>query len=167
MERAAVLLRSVVLEDGKGAPLPLWSKDDALERIASDFPRCRDVESCVDAESLRGVLETYDDGSLTVSRMGGNAVEGTVNARQAGVMFLSVPFDDGWHLWVDEKPAEIRRVNLGFIGTDLSPGTHSFRMKYRSRGLRTGGLAGLAAAFGLAGVSVFLRIRRRRAQPAA
>jgi uncharacterized membrane protein YfhO len=161
-ERAAVLLRAAVVEPAVGAATARVSKNDALALIAPDFPECRDSEDCISEDALKAALESWDDHAVNITRMRGNRIEGTVEAKEAGVLFLSVAHDKGWRLLVDGASAPVLRVNLGFLGAELPAGKHTFRLDYTSPGVATGGLLSLLGLVGLGGAVVARRLKVRR-----
>jgi len=60
-----------------------------------------------------------------------NRFTGSVNARESGVLFLSIPYDIQWQVFVDGKPAPVKAVLDGtFIGVDLTSGQHSLKISY-------------------------------------
>lgn len=63
--------------------------------------------------------------------------EGSINLSDSQVVFSSIPYDDGWHIYEDGK--EIQKKNYaGFIGLDIGKGTHSLKFYYKTKGLNTG-----------------------------
>lgn len=88
-------------------------------------------------------------------------VEGTVTNTTDGTLMISVPYEDGWHAYVDGKEAEIIRADFGFMALPLTSGSHQITLKYQAPGLRLGILLSLVGwALFLAGLG--LRQLRRR-----
>lgn len=84
------------------------------------------------------VTEVYEDGH----------VKGNVTATQEmPLLFLSVPMEDGWKLYVDGKEQEIIPLVEGaFIGARLSPGEHEIELVFEAPGSRAGMYCSLAGA---------------------
>ena len=54
-------------------------------------------------------------------------------------MFFSIPYDDGWTATVNGKPAEIEKVNIGFMAVKVSGHEKSeIKFSYRTPLLREG-----------------------------
>lgn len=88
-------------------------------------------------------------------------VEGTVTNTTDGTLMVSVPYEDGWHAYVDGEEAEIIRADFGFMALPLTSGSHQITLKYQAPGLRVGILLSLVGwALFLAGLG--LRQFRRR-----
>lgn len=46
-------------------------------------------------------------------------------------VFTSVPYDEGWSVYVDGNKIDYEKVQLGFIGFELEPGTYHIEFKYQ------------------------------------
>lgn len=87
--------------------------------------------------------ELYDalkDHQLTIQRMKGNRLEGAVEStEEKNILFLSIPYDRGWHIYVDGVESDIiRAVNDTFLAVELQPGYHHIEMVYRDEAFRLG-----------------------------
>ena len=54
----------------------------------------------------------------------------TYEAPQDGQLVIRYPFDTKWRLTVDDRPAEINKVDTYFIGFPLSKGVHKILLEY-------------------------------------
>ncbi len=54
------------------------------------------------------------------------------------LVFFSVPYDEGWTAYVNGEPAEIEKVNVGFMAVKVGKGTSNIRFEYRTPGLANG-----------------------------
>lgn len=62
-------------------------------------------------------------------------IEGEINVTESGVMFTSIPYDEGWQVYVDGKEAEkISLLEDAFIGVLLEKGKHNVKMCYEPVG---------------------------------
>ena len=62
----------------------------------------------------------------------------SVERDRANLVFFSVPYDDGWSATVNGKPAEIEKVNSGFMAVKVDSGTSEIRFDYLTPGLIDG-----------------------------
>jgi uncharacterized membrane protein YfhO len=65
-------------------------------------------------------------------------VSGSIQAQQAGILFLSIPYSEGWHLKVDGVATEALKVNFAFIGVPITKGKHQIELAYRPPYFRLG-----------------------------
>lgn len=67
----------------------------------------------------------------------------TVSA-EAPHIFTSIPDDEGWSVYVDDKQIETYTCHLGLIGFDLAKGTHHVKFVYRTPYLMSGIICSIA-----------------------
>ena len=66
-------------------------------------------------------------------------LSGTVTASaERPLLYLPVPYEKGWHAVVDGSKAEITEAMPGMLGLRLTPGTHTFRLRYVPQGIAAG-----------------------------
>ena len=82
------------------------------------------IDSYVDAINN---LKKY---SLDIDEFSDSKIKGKINVDEKRMLFLSIPYDAGWHLWVDGKKAEIQKINIGFMGTVVDKGNHTIELVY-------------------------------------
>ena len=81
----------------------------------------------------------------TESFAGGDYYRGSVDCDQDSVLYLSVPDDKGWEVFVDGRKARKRdAVDICFTGVDLTKGKHTIELKYHTYGVWQGCLITLA-----------------------
>lgn len=79
---------------------------------------------------------------MEVSSRTGGRLAGSIDARDGGLLFLSIPCADGWSAKVDGEPVGIVKVGNGMTGLELGPGEHGVELVYRTPGF----MAGLAVS---------------------
>ena len=60
-----------------------------------------------------------------------NEIVGKITLEQGRMLFFTIPFDKGWKAKVDGIPAELQRMNIGFTGLMLAPGSHTIELAYQ------------------------------------
>ncbi|MEF9919521.1 MAG: YfhO family protein [Erysipelotrichaceae bacterium] len=84
-----------------------------------------------------------------------------INSELGGLMFTSIPYDKGWHIFVDGEKIEYERVNFGFIGFHISPGYHEIEFKYKTPYLKEGSIITVTALI-LLGILKFIQTNRQQ-----
>ena len=54
------------------------------------------------------------------------------------VLFTSIPYEEGWSIYVDGKKTDVKKLYDTFIGVELSVGKHTVEFKYKTPGLNIG-----------------------------
>lgn len=100
--------------------------------------------------SEQGLAEAYEALAVhpwTLTSWTDTSLKGTISCEEMGVMMTSIPYDEGWTIFVDgvEQPAE--KVLDAFLGIRLTPGSHTISMEYTPEGWKLGwGITGASAA---------------------
>ncbi len=76
--------------------------------------------------------------SMDVTTFSDTKIEGTVHADEDCMLMTSIPYDDGWHVYIDGEEDDSWIVLDGFLGVSLEKGDHTITMKYRCPGLLNG-----------------------------
>lgn len=98
-------------------------------------------------------------------------VTGTLNAADDGWLFLSMPINDNWNVFIDGgQVAEIHNANIAFFATPVTKGEHTVEVKYdySSRHVALAiTCAGLALTVIISLVERILRRKKRKAEAAS
>lgn len=78
---------------------------------------------------------------LNVTKFDQTLIEGTIDCKQAGLMYTSIPqTNDNWHIYVDGEEAQISLIGDAMIGVMLTEGQHQITIRYENSALRTGAI---------------------------
>ncbi|SDA14007.1 Uncharacterized membrane protein YfhO [Ruminococcus sp. YE71] len=61
-----------------------------------------------------------------------------INTESSKLVFFSVPYADGWTATVNGQPADIEKVNYGFMAVVVPAGDNEIVFSYETAGLKTG-----------------------------
>lgn len=62
----------------------------------------------------------------------GDVIEGSINVKEDGYFKLSIPYDEGFEIYVDGEKTPYEVVNKSFIGFKIKEGNHDIRIVYVS-----------------------------------
>lgn len=71
-------------------------------------------------------------------RINGNAVAGDIFTEQYKILFMSIPYDQGWNAEIDGESAKIMKANKGYMAIVVPPGYHKIKMQYKIPALKVG-----------------------------
>ncbi len=127
---------------------------DALARWDGLLPRL-DVYAIPDwRESAARLRENACD-RFEVSPSGFTA---HIDAKEAGLLVFTIPYDKGFSATVDGRAAEIVPCDVAFMAVYVEPGEHEIAFAYRTRGLAAGVALSL---FSAAALGAYVLLRRR------
>ena len=75
---------------------------------------------------------------LNITSFKENHIKGNINVDDNNVLFLSIPYDDGFKILVDNKEVDYYKVIDNFIGLDLEKGYHDIEIIYEVKGFKLG-----------------------------
>ena len=78
------------------------------------------------------------------------------------LMFISIPYDEGWTAIIDGVKARIYKANEGFMAVKLEPGEHTVEFRYK-RPLQTAGY--VVSILGIAGYIAYVNRRKNGGKP--
>lgn len=62
----------------------------------------------------------------------GNIIDGTINIKENSYFNISIPYDKGFKILLDNKYIEYEKTNQNFIGFPISKGKHNITIKYNA-----------------------------------
>jgi uncharacterized membrane protein YfhO len=124
--------------------LATWQKDMALiKAVVLDPPfeaaakghyqpiSAGDIGEGFNMQQFETDVQARQNHSLKIDSFSQNEIAGKITLEQDRMLFFTIPFDTGWHAEIDGKPVELLRVNIGFTGLMVTPGSHTIGLKYR------------------------------------
>lgn len=76
---------------------------------------------------------------LKIKRINKNTLEGSINVKKDKQhLFLSIPYEKGWNIYVDGKKVKYQKLFDTFIGVKLLKGKHDIKMVFYPPGLNYG-----------------------------
>ena len=67
-----------------------------------------------------------------------NFIKGNITLDLPGILFFSIPFDEGWEVLVNDQIVNPLRINYGFLGIPLSTGEYAISLKFFPPWLKLG-----------------------------
>lgn len=84
------------------------------------------------------VYERLSQNPLEVSEWRDGYLRGSVEADPGQILFLSIPKDEGWSVFLDGQRVEPEEVLHAFIAIPMTAGRHDIELKYVSAGFQEG-----------------------------
>lgn len=82
----------------------------------------------------KGIKALNDEG-YEITEFKTSSITGKITAKQDGTMYTSIPYEEGWKAYVDDKEVEITPIaDNAMVAVDLPAGTHTVTFKYSPKG---------------------------------
>lgn len=135
--RTAMMLKAILLTD------------EQIEKYGYMFENIEDIEDEGSYGEKRDSLEISDialeydseQRALTSAyefKTDNRGFTASVTRQKETLVFFSVPYEEGWTATVNGQPAEIEKVNVGFMAVKVGEGNSVIRFDYMTPGLFTG-----------------------------
>lgn len=101
---------------------------------------------CIDDEVLNSAYEILKLGQLNVTEHSDTLIKGNINAGFDGYLYTSIPYDEGWSIYIDGEKQDIFALGDSQLSCKISAGAHEIEMKYTPRGIVLGALLSITTA---------------------
>ena len=113
------------------------------------------------------MLEKFSDEQLFVTEYDTTSMSGHIDVKEDGLLFLSIPYAEGWSAVVDGENAEITPIQDALMGIRLKAGSHDISLKYTPAGFKAGLIISIVSVISIALIiSVSFIISRKKAAKA-
>lgn len=119
------------------------------------------IPATMHAEALDAAIHALKEESLVISSFTDDRVQGTIDVKEKGMLFTSIPYEKGWSVLVDGEEQEIHDFYGAFIQVPLSEGTHRIEFRYRVPGFLPGLIISLCALAAFVLLTVFIGRRNK------
>lgn len=86
------------------------------------------------------VYAALDDQTMELTEWTDTRIAGNINAERSGTLVLAIPDDPGWQLLLDGERTEYESFCEAFISVELTEGSHTIELRYRTPYLAKGAL---------------------------
>lgn len=83
-------------------------------------------------------IKKLSEQQLNIEKNNNTDIIGNISVKEDSTLFLTIPYDKGWHIYVDGVETNYETILNSFIGLDLKKGKHKIELKYRVPGLKIG-----------------------------
>ena len=91
-----------------------------------------------------------------------NGCEFKINSDSNKIIILSIPYDEGWKIYLNGKEIEYENVDNGLVGVVIEEGENNIKLVYKEMGLKAGKIISLMSAIGLLAYMVISKIEKNK-----
>jgi hypothetical protein len=110
----------------------------ATNEMKKFFPRDTTPSSAFTLNDLKKKTERLKEDRLNITTFSNTHIAGNISVSKNKILFLSFPFDKGWHLIVNGKEKEKLRLNYGMTGVFLEKGNSNIELEYHTPTMKMG-----------------------------
>ena len=123
--------------------------DQCTDNIVFEFDD--DVDNfevyTINIEKIKKFVSSREQFIIEENR--GNYIYGNINLSKDSSVLFSIPYEDGWTIYVDGNKVKYYKFLESFIGINLNKGSHSIKMYYEIPGIKIGIIISLISLISL------------------
>ncbi|MBN2756490.1 MAG: YfhO family protein, partial [Bacteroidales bacterium] len=115
----------------------VFEKEMFYDSLGVDFKELTIKDTNLIASSSKFNFELYKnytdklkEDTLQIKHFEQSKIIGEIDLKKTKLLFLTIPFDEGWKITDNGKKRKLSRVNFGFTGIILSKGKHELKLEY-------------------------------------
>ena len=121
--RVAIIAVSLVIT------IPLTIKNG----LPSDsIEAARTVVYSIDYADIKNINSKFDPLIVNKDKTKGDKIVGTIDVKKDGYMMLTIPYEKGFVVKVDNKKVDYELVDDAFIGFAIESGKHDIEIEYKA-----------------------------------
>lgn len=86
----------------------------------------------LDYQNIENVKDKLDAFEVDYNKTKGDTIEGNINVREDGMFMLTIPYDKGFNVLVDDQKVDYEMVDYSFIGFKIKEGNHHIKITYEA-----------------------------------
>ncbi len=86
----------------------------------------------IDYDDIYDIVEFVDPFIIDRNKTNGDFIYGDINVSNDGYFNISIPYDKGFNIYVDDEKIDYEKVNVDFIGFKIDKGHHDIRIEYQA-----------------------------------
>ena len=114
----------------------------------------------LDLEAVNEAYETLNEQTMVTEEFTDTTIKGSIEIEKAGRLIFSIPYEDGWTIYVDGKESESLDFKGAFLSVYLEEGAHMIELKYMTPGFDIGAIIS-GVSIGLFLLTIGVRKRRQ------
>ncbi len=92
----------------------------------------------INKDAFASAYELLKQGPLQIDEYSDTKINGTIDAGYDGYIYTSIPYDEGWHVYIDGSETETFVVANSMMAVPVKHGTHNITMKYSPKSIKLG-----------------------------
>lgn len=114
----------------------------------------------LDENMFRQAVNDLKKNQLEIKTFKDSNIKASMNASTSGVVFTSIPYDEGWNIKLDGSKIDKLSIDNGFLAFNIPEGEHNIEIKFVPRALLSGSIISILSV-SLVLTMYFLKARNR------
>ena len=92
----------------------------------------------INEDGFEKIFAFFKKSPLEISSFSDTRINGKISTNDGGVLFTSIPYDEGWTVKIDGKRVETFAVGSALLGCEIDSGIHTVELSFSPRGFVLG-----------------------------
>ena len=110
----------------------------------------------LDDEVFRQAILKLNESLLNITEFNSTNIKGNINTNKEGIVFTSIPYDDGWSAKVDGANVNTIAIDDGLLAFEIPKGEHNVELYFIPEGLYYGCVVSVLSIILLITLSMFI-----------
>ena len=115
----------------------------------------------LDDNAINELYNVLSENTMENVHNKGNVIEADIDSSKSGMLYISLPYYEGWSIYIDNTLVEKERF-MGGIGVPINSGKHIIRMEYHSPGAKPGACISLITIFSIAIIYIINTTKKKQ-----
>ena len=148
-----LLLKSCVVDDENKTELASLSNYELKDTL---------LDQAFSFEMYKQLVTSLKADSLTITSFKDSEITGNISLKSSKLLFLSIPFDEGWSAKLNNSETKLYRVNSGLTGMLLPAGNNEIKLSFEPRLFKKGLLISFIGLVVLIGLLAYNFLQKRK-----
>lgn len=125
-----------------------------------------DIVACESSDlmEIQNMMNSNHSVELENIAYQGNYLTGTCNTDESSFLVLSLPYDEGWRVFVNGQNVKTYSVNGGFVGFGVEAGNNQIEMYFTPVGFKQGAIISLIGIMGYVALIIHEKLKTRNSR---
>lgn len=134
---------------------------DSSEEVVDIIVAYRDYYSrgfelyYIDHEKFLEAYDFLEKSKLIIDNFEEDDIKGRIKLKEDMLVYTSIPYDEGWHVYIDGEEVKNQKVGGALLSFDCSSGEHRIELQYRIPYLLHGSVVSLSSVIGLIAYKIY------------
>ncbi|MBO5376554.1 MAG: YfhO family protein [Bacilli bacterium] len=92
----------------------------------------------INYSDISNTKQMIDEFNFSKEKSFGDSINGNINVTEDGYLYMSIPYDDGFKIYLNDDEYSYEKVDNSFIGVKVKKGNYNVRIEYEAPLLKEG-----------------------------
>ena len=104
----------------------------------------------INYKDIKNIKENVSVFNFDKKETKGDVIKGTIDVKEDGYFYMSIPYDKGFEIYLNDVKTSYEKIDNNFIGTKIKKGHYDVEIKYKAPYLNV--------SYAMSGVGILLFI---------